>query len=395
MVNRIEEEVGVLPETVQQKVEILMQAGKLGAAEKLLKSAAQTYPDREEYLGLQGQFYDQVGKGAKARKVLIKAGKKYPESAPIALETARVLQKYGRYEESLVYLEKSLTMPGLSMLDKGPVLLSLYENAQRDSRLMPMTERCWEATRKMHEGEGTLYLIEAERAGKEERYEASADFYLKAIDAGFDSFEVYQQAALVTKLANEDALSLEILEDIEQLFGENPDVMQYVVFEYYSRSAWERCAALASEQADQILDPENQKWYLDIAAHAYFGMDSVDQGSAMYDRSLRIKEEPSTLNNYAWELGKRGLRLEYALELVEKSDALRSLDPTVLDTWAWVLYKMERYEDAQAKMAVALQLLRNQPDATIYRHAAAIEKALGNEDKWAEYRQKAKEVQGK
>ena len=56
---------------------------------------------------------------------------------------------------------------------------------------------------------------------------------------------------------------------------------------------------------------------------------------------------------------------------------------------------MGNYTEAQAKMVLALQLQRTAPDATLFKHAAAIEKALGNEEKAKEYRDKAKELEGK
>ena len=39
-------------------------------------------------------------------------------------------------------------------------------------------------------------------------------------------------------------------------------------------------------------------------------------------------------------------------------------------------------------MALALQLQRTSPDATLFRHAAKIEMALGNEEKALEYKGK-------
>jgi tetratricopeptide (TPR) repeat protein len=110
---------------------------------------------------------------------------------------------------------------------------------------------------------------------------------------------------------------------------------------------------------------------------------------------LDIERDAATLNNLAWELGKRSLDLERALKLTQESNSKKGLEATYLDTWAWVLFKMGDYTEAQKKMALALQLQTSKPDATLYRHAGAIEKALGNEDKALEYNQKAKELEGK
>jgi hypothetical protein len=59
------------------------------------------------------------------------------------------------------------------------------------------------------------------------------------------------------------------------------------------------------------------------------------------------------------------------------------------------LYKMNRFSEAQTKMGLALQLLRTKPDAVIFRHAAAIEKALGNKEQSVLYRSRANEIEGK
>lgn len=56
LMEQIEAEVGVMPETVQQKVEILLLEERILAAEKLLKQAKKSHPEREEYVGLLGQI---------------------------------------------------------------------------------------------------------------------------------------------------------------------------------------------------------------------------------------------------------------------------------------------------------------------------------------------------
>jgi tetratricopeptide (TPR) repeat protein len=121
-------------------------------------------------------------------------------------------------------------------------------------------------------------------------------------------------------------------------------------------------------------------------------LDSIFSGSESYEKALVLDRSAANLNNYAWDLATHDANLEYALALTQESNTLQSLEPTYLDTWAWVLYKLGRYAEAQDKISVALQLLRTSPDAVIFRHAAAIEEALGNVETANDYRQKAKEL---
>ncbi|MDC0614734.1 hypothetical protein OAP05_02425, partial [Schleiferiaceae bacterium] len=80
--------------------------------------------------------------------------------------------------------------------------------------------------------------------------------------------------------------------------------------------------------------------------------------------------------------------LEVALLLTVECNALVVLEPTFLDTWAWVLYKMGRYAEAQVKIELALQLLEEADRAGTYMHAAKIEQALGDKEKAKVYRMK-------
>ena len=384
---------GITPETVKQKMELHLQANDLKGAEKVLRQAADTQPKRVEYLGLLGQFYDANGQSKKALKVLKLAVSRFPENAAIAMEMARVLQSKGDVEGSIIYLEKALRYPGLTLQDKAPVLLSLWEGSKKDPSMISMVNRSWEHTKVLHGSEGAWDLLEAEKFLFEGDLEASALSYHSAIKKGLNAIEIYQQLMAIAEEAGLKELAIEVLDDLQENYAQDEEIQQYVVFSYYQWKDWSRCAPLAAKHAKNSMMPSTKKWLLDLAAHSYFALDSFSDGVTNYELSLSIDRDPGTLNNYAWELGKRGKKLHYALELVEESNDKNALDPTVLDTWAWVLYKMRRFSEAQDKMELALQLLRTTPDAVVFRHAAAIEKALGNVEQEAIYRSKANEIE--
>ena len=393
--SKLEELYGGSPEIVQQKMEIHLRNNDAKSADKVLKQALKDYPQRVEYRGLAAQFYDANGKAKKAEKILREAVEDFPQNAPIAMELARVLQAKGNLDESMFFLERALVLPGMTLQDKGPVLLSLWETAKKDPSMQPMTDRAWAATKEIHEGEGAYYLLEGERLILEGNFEQSVLTYLEAIERGFNTPEVYTQVAELCRQTDQDGIALEVLRTMAREFEENIEVLSYVAFSYYDRSWWAECAEISMESAPKTLDDETAKWFYNLAGTAYFEQDSVELGVKAYELSLEIERDAAALNNLAWELGKRGLLLERALELTTESNDKSALEPTYLDTWAWVLYKMANYTDAQAKMVLALQLQRTAPDATLFKHAAAIEKALGNEEKAQEYRDKAKELEGK
>ncbi|HDL60215.1 MAG TPA: hypothetical protein ENH14_02040, partial [candidate division WOR-3 bacterium] len=67
-----------------------------------------------------------------------------------------------------------------------------------------------------------------------------------------------------------------------------------------------------------------------------------------YSRAITIMDEalkekpndPYLLNNIAWFMGLRGIRLTEAKELIDRAMALRPNDANILDTGALIYYKL-------------------------------------------------------
>lgn len=96
-----------------------------------------------------------------------------------------------------------------------------------------------------------------------------------------------------------------------------------------------------------------------------------------YDRSLALRyDNAMVLNNYAYFLSLEGRDLERALAHGGRAIVLEENNPTYLDTYAWVLYRLGRYDEAKKTMQQALSLDRSQsPDLQL--HYGDILAALG------------------
>ncbi|MBR3678157.1 MAG: tetratricopeptide repeat protein [Alistipes sp.] len=78
-----------------------------------------------------------------------------------------------------------------------------------------------------------------------------------------------------------------------------------------------------------------------------------------YDKALQYNpDNHSVLNNYAYFLSEEGRNLEQALAMASRAISLSKSNATYLDTMAWVLYKLGRYDEAKRYMQQALSLDR-------------------------------------
>ena len=98
---------------------------------------------------------------------------------------------------------------------------------------------------------------------------------------------------------------------------------------------------------------------------------------AAYDKSLALLyDNHLVLNNYAYFLSEEERRLEDAERMSARAIELSTSNPTYLDTYAWVLFKLRRVADAKRYMQQAITLDRTK-SSELQLHYGDILAALG------------------
>ena len=102
------------------------------------------------------------------------------------------------------------------------------------------------------------------------------------------------------------------------------------------------------------------------------------QAFAAYDRALKYYHDNAVmLNNYAYYLSLEKVRLEDALRMATRACELSENNSTYLDTKAWILYELGRYEEARTVQRLALGLTR-EPSPELLLHYGDILLKLGD-----------------
>lgn len=123
----------------------------------------------------------------------------------------------------------------------------------------------------------------------------------------------------------------------------------------------------------------------------YHELSMMDACTQAYDSALVYNpEDLGVLNNYAYYLTLENRELQRALEMSYKTIVAEPENPTYIDTYAWVLFALGRYEEAKAYMD-KLFLLEELRDAVVYHHAGDIYAKCGDINRAVEFWQKAVE----
>jgi tetratricopeptide (TPR) repeat protein len=172
------------------------------------------------------------------------------------------------------------------------------------------------------------------------------------------------------------------LEDAVQSFSTNEIIWEQLISIYSYLGKFERMFEKASMAADSF--PENPSFYfykglsalqikkeevavesllkglpliknnreLEVNYYIYLGesyqtIKNYPQSEYYFEKALEMKpDEVFVLNNYSYYLSIRDSKLEYAEKLSGITINAEPDNSTYLDTYAWILYKLERYQDA-------------------------------------------------
>ena len=128
----------------------------------------------------------------------------------------------------------------------------------------------------------------------------------------------------------------------------------------------------------KIIKIDNLDYWVYLYAEALYRLNDFTRSDSLFE-SL-IAEDPENhivLNNNSYYLAERGEKLEMARAWSKKTIMENPANATFIDTYAWILYRLEDYEGAEKYILKALEK-GGASDPEVNEHAGDIQVALGN-----------------
>lgn len=142
-------------------------------------------------------------------------------------------------------------------------------------------------------------------------------------------------------------------------------------------------------QIKEDSDPEIVSDFYAILGDILHEKGKASEAFAAYDSCLKWKADNyGALNNYAYYLSVANKDLSRAEQMSYKTIKAEPNNATYLDTYAWILFQQQRYEEAKIYID---QVLRNDkdPSGVVLEHVGDIYMKTGDTQKALEYWQKA------
>ncbi len=218
--------------------------------------------------------------------------------------------------------------------------------------------------------------------------EASYKFASESIDRYPEEEHGYGNLALIELQRDSTARAIDILTAANKKLPRNFTLKYLLGNSYYQKGDFTQAAGLL-ESALEVY-PESRH-AMKILALVYDSMEKWNLSDSLYNMLITgHSNEAQTLNNYAFSLAERGMRLNDALAMSTEAIKLEPGNAAYLDTIGWIYFKLGKYKKAQQYIESAIEL--DSTNAVVLEHLGDIFKVRKKPDQARKMYQKAWEL---
>lgn len=336
----------------------------LGIYEQLVKEDPR---DAQSHLRL-SQIYRQQRKFDKAREANEEAKRLDPGNLEAIYNDVNIYEAEGRNEDAVRALKE--------LLDS--TAKSAYTASEKANRAI-FLERLGLLYRRQHRTEDAVKVFQELGALDEEQYGARAA--AQVIDTWRQAHEMKralaESEAALKKYPNERVVLVtraSVLADAGRV-DEAVDIVKSLLDGTNDREVWLTLAQVyekgkryeemgkAIDEADKLsVSDEDKEIVYFMRGAMYEKMKDYEASEAQFRKVLEINpDSASALNYLGYMLADRNVRLEEALEMIQKAVDQEPNNGAYLDSLGWVYYRLGRLEDAEHWLKRALATADRDP----------------------------------
>ena len=390
----LEQQVGENEFITEQRLQVFKRQGNTKKVVSELEKLIEQNPDNIRYYGLLASFYAENGKIKEAIKTYEKIEEINPEHPYINVSLLELYDMTGDKDKAFDELLAAIRNKNLDITTKANTYDYWMNKNQGASNIDEQARQCGEAFVETHPDNKLGYLILGSCYFIEENAVKSKELYQKVLAIDSTDFFGWQNLIVSESRLNENEAVRDHAVAALKYYPMQP------VFYWYAGVA----NAVMENNVDAINYLEKGRRYTSdkmqmsefdaFLGDIYHQQGDEDKAFDAYDRTLRNNPDNAlVLNNYAYYLSLRGERLEEALEMAIRANELVPDNVYYTDTYAWVLYKLGRYKEAEKIMKKCLGLEKN-PSGANLEHYGDILLKLGKESEAMEYWKKAQQAGG-
>ena len=380
--DRVENIEGASEQTALSKMHIYSLKGEKEKELQVLEDLVKKHPNDMNYRVMKGNWLIQNGMHEEAFEEYQFALRQDPKHVAARLSLLDYYRTLDKDSLANALQEDILESPEIPTNDKVMLVRKVVaENEQNGADSTQVLDLFHRVLSKPQHSADMTAMYAAYLQMKNFPQDSINTVYYQALKIEPDNASV--RLALIQSLWKEQNFD-EIIRLSKEATQYNPDEMAFYYFLgvcYFQKGNNDASLDALRRGVSQINSKSNKEFVSDF--YAIMGDILHEKGKsteayAAYDSCLQWKPDNiSCLNNYAYFLSEEDKDLDKAERMSKKTIDEEPENPTYLDTYAWILFKQQHYEEAQKYIDKVLELSPS-PDATLLEHAGDIYSKTGN-----------------
>jgi len=346
-IKQIEGSMGVNERIIYLKHDLYSRLGRKKEAIKELKEGIAYFPEDINMYGLLAEYYSEIGELEEADNVYMQILKKDSTNNKVILSYADYLIAIGRGDKAFEFYKKAIEDPGMTINDKLVIVASLISDEQifrsSEGQLLELINQL-----KNHypdNMEARLLRIDFNIEGN--RYEAASEDLKYIIRNKPDNINAWKQLIYIENYMNLYDSVIYHAKNASDIFREETAFYIMAGLAWLQKGENNIAIDVLLEGEQYSIRTEEKVQIYGYLAELYRNIGNDLLSDTYFEKALKIDENNILLrNNYSYYLALRDSALRKAERLSKYTIEKEPLNPTYLDTYAWILYKMGKYRSA-------------------------------------------------
>ena len=400
LLSNYEEQVGHDEDVRVEALRIVEQTADPKNVGQFLERARKDFPESDVFHLQWVRFLLASGDLETSEFELQTLAKRRPNWGLVQFELAELWTRKGDLPAALPHLKRAMSSDDVALESKLRVLLGYGILAQDDSEFHAPYTQLLERMMDRHGEEPSVVEMACDWAYQNNRLQEALELALTLLELAPGSVESWTNLMAIRVDLDQWAAMAADAEGAIARFPLDP-----LLYYYHGLALRETKQSAKAVQAFEgglnvLLDnPMLEGALASALASALRDVGELDKSERAFERSLKAVEDAYVLNNHAYYLAGRYTaekgkqRLERALECSSRANELMPEEGNFMDTQAYVLFKLGRYQEG-LEWILRAQQHGMAGDAVALEHEGDIRWALGDKDAAREVWRQALEAGG-
>lgn len=346
--NIIEKQIGITEQISLEKERIYTQKGEFDKSIIEIEKLISEFPNESKYLGLLAELYMTQKDYEKANKMYEKLLKVDPNNGTANLAIADYYRLTHDKEKMMIHLKKAFSSNDVLIDAKIKMLVSFYSVSDRNEELSNNAYALLNVLLETYPDEPKVHTIYADYLVKDAKYEEAEkelEFVTQTIK---DKYMIWEQLlSLNSELKHFDKQYANSKEAIEY-FPTQPVLYLINGISASELKKYQETIESLNKGLPYVYDNKLKSTFYIYLGEANHSNNTHEASDEAFDNALKLdSSNVFVLNNYSYYLSIRGEKLEKAAKMSKKTIELEPENYTFLDTYAWILFRQHKFEDAK------------------------------------------------